>query len=306
MCNAAAGQKCDAASGTCAVLTPLGNTTPTGIFFKYAIFTTSNSVFKGGYDVASYGDYIYVNRGDPTLGQGIAMDVYKVTLHDSDGDGELEPEQHPDNPDSAGPMEQRTLTLSATYTTAAPDNAPMGKASYGEMWAAADRVYMLSAPRNGDITEYVLATKTSTVVADSLASFPLSFLGRGGQDNLWYAGNESARRVYSFCPTQQEWMAEFEYPVLAGAGTHPDGLEVVVAPATGVQYVYVSDMTSDFLGQYRRDNNGGWIQENMFKCNDATGTNVEGMGFGALNHFWITYGTTLYEIGGGDLSGYLK
>jgi hypothetical protein len=31
---------------------------------------------------------------------------------------------------------------------------------------------------------------------------------------------------------------------------------------------------------------------------------VEGMGFGALNHFWATGGDSLYEIGGGDLSEY--
>jgi hypothetical protein len=82
-----------------------------------------------------------------------------------------------------------------------------------------------------------------------------------------------------------------------------DGLEVVTDPNTGVAYVYVSDMTSDFLGQYRRDRGGSWVQENLFEYL-GTGGHVEGMGFGAFNHFWITSGETLYEIGGGDLSKY--
>jgi hypothetical protein len=29
------------------------------------------------------------------------------------------------------------------------------------------------------------------------------------------------------------------------------------------------------------------------------------MGFGALNHFWITGGSILYEIGGGDVAVYV-
>lgn len=53
------------------------------------------------------------------------------------------------------------------------------------------------------------------------------------------------------------------------------------------------------------------VQENLFQYNDGTGADVEGMGFGALHHFWIGncgYGSggvhKLYEIGGGDLDRY--
>jgi hypothetical protein len=306
ICNAAAGQKCDATTGTCRTLTTLGGTTPTGTYYQYANFTTGNSPLKltGNVDdIDSYGDYLYVNRGAWYV-QGIAMDVYRVTLLDTDGDGKLEPNQHPNNPDDPGPIEQRTLTWIATYTTAAPDNAPMGIAHRGEMWAQSDRVFMLSAPNNGDIKEYILATKTSNVVAHSVATFPLSVLGHGDVDGTWYAAHEGARRVYSFCPAQQAWKAEFMYPNLAGS--HMDGLEVIVAPSTQVQYVYVSDMTSDFLAQYRRDSTGEWVQENVFQYQDVTGAYVEGLGFGALNHFWVASGSSVYEIGGGDLTGYLQ
>ena len=90
-----------------------------------------------------------------------------------------------------------------------------------------------------------------------------------------------------------------------------DGLEVVTDPATNIPYVYVSDMTSDYLGQYRYDSSGsppGWVMENLFAYSGTAG-NVEGLGFGALGHFWATTGFanagTLYEIGGGELGGYI-
>jgi len=305
-CLPFSGQKCDPNTGTCKALTPIGGTQYTGTYYQYSYFTASNSALKltGNVDdVDSYGDYIYVNRG-AWYSLGIAMDVYKVTLLDSDGDGKLEPDQHPNNPDAPGPMEQRVLTFVKTYVAGAPDYAPMGVAHQGEMWAAENSVFMLGAPSTGDVVEYNLLTKTTTVVADATTTTRMAMLGRGDLDGKWYAGNESARRVYSFCPAQKSWMAEFAYPDLAGS--HMDGLEVIVAPTTQVQYVYVSDMTSDFLGQYRKDANGNWVQENLFRYQAVTGASVEGVGFGALNHFWVTSGGALYEIGGGDLSGYLQ
>jgi hypothetical protein len=188
-----------------------------------------------------------------------------------------------------------------TYTKSA-DGAPLGSASMAELFARHDRVFSLGPTHNGDITEFILATKTTNVVVHPTTSFGLSQMGYGDKDGIWYGSNEGNRRVYSFCPAAKAWVMEFNYPNLAGS--HMDGIEVVVAPTTQVQYVYVSDMTSDFLAQYRRDGSGGWVQENLFKYADSTGSSVEGMGYGALNHFWATGGSTLYEIGGGDLADY--
>ena len=88
----------------------IDTTGPTGEYYQYAAFTkTSVSVYKGGGDVDSYGDTIYINR------DGTNLDVYQVTLNDTDGDGFYEPDQHPDNPDATGPIEQRTLTYVTSY-----------------------------------------------------------------------------------------------------------------------------------------------------------------------------------------------
>jgi len=307
ICDATKGEACNAKTGTCETLTPTGTTTPTGTYFQYAVFTTDNSEFKGGCGLDSEGDNIYVNR------DGQNLDVYKVMLEDTDGDGKLEPAQHPDNVLAQGPMEKRTLKYLKTYTAAA-DKAPIGVPWDTEIFALPDRIMSNGPTPNGSVVEYLFATQATNMIAVPTvpwAADPLQILGYGEQDELWYAGDAYARRVYSFCRAKQTWVAEFAFPSLAG--DHFDGLEVVVAPKTKVQYVYVSDMQSDFLGQYRRDDNGGWVQENLFKYNDGTGADVEGMGFGALHHFWAgncgyPAGSSgvhwLYEIGGGDLDSY--
>lgn len=282
------------ALGICgtAMAGPIGGTTPTGEYYEYAKFDSgSGQVFKGGGDVDTYGDRIYVNR------DGYYLDVYDVTLQDTDGDGAYEPDQHPDNPSATGPKEGRTLTYVTSYAVPALDTPTIG-----EIYAASDRIYFLSQS-NAGISEYIFATGATNTVVSS-AGVNLSHLGYDDVNNVWYASNESSRKVYSWSGTA--WVEEFEYPNLTGG--HMDGLEVVTDPNTNIPYVYVSDMTSDFLGQYRYDSTQGWVQENLFKY-DGTGGYVEGMGFGALGHFWSTTGFSnsgsLYEIGGGALGGYV-
>ena len=147
----------------------------------------------------------------------------------------------------------------------------------------------------------MFATGVTTKVVDS-PTFGLSLLGYDDVNDVWYAAYEIPRYVYSWNGTS--WQFEFEYPNLAGS--HMDGLEVVTDPNTGTPYVYVSDMTSDFLGQYRYDTaTSAWVQQNLFAYT-GTSADVEGMGFGALGHFWATGWNELYEIGGGDLGGYVE
>ncbi len=295
-CSATSGQACDAATGTCKTLQPIGGTTPTGTYYQYAVFQMGSSAFKGGNDVDSYGDYIYVNRSSSYL------DVYKVTLLDSDGDGKLEPNQHPQNPNNTGPIEQRKLEFVKTLSKSA-DGVPLGGSSHAELYAQKDRIDILGPTHDGVISEYLFGAGTSSVIVQPTTSVTLSIMGYGDADGRWYAGGESARRVYSWDAPSKSWVAEFAYPNLAGS--HMDGMEVVVAPSTGDQYVYVSDMTSDFIGQYHRDPSG-WVQSNLYQYSDTTGSPVEGMGFGALDHFWVTSGSYLYEIGGGDIQKYLS
>ena len=271
----------------------IDTTGPTGEYYQYATFSVGDgSGYLGGGDVDSYGDYIYVNR------DGTHLDVYIVSLNDTDGDGLFEPDQHLNNTNATGPMENRTLTYVRNYSVPALDTA-----TTGEIYAASDRVYFLGE-HEGDIYQYVFATGNTSKVVDS-STFPLSQLGYDDVNDVWYASRESPRTVYSW--NGSGWQFEFSYVSLAGS--HMDGLEVVTDPNTGIPYVYVSDMTSDYLGQWRYDSaTASWVEENLFKYNGTAG-DVEGLGFGALGHFWATTGFansgTLYEIGGGELGGYV-
>ncbi len=299
-CDPLANQKCNPTTGTCDVLTPIGNesTNPTGTYYQYALYTEGSSPFLGGCDIDSLGNYLYVNQGAWYV-DGHTLDVYKIELLDSDGDGEFEPNQHPDNPDKPGPIEERVLTHVTSYPV-----SHLGMVHHSEVYAVPGGIFLLDAPANpGMLFKFDFGTQVTTpVISGATPSIELAQLGYDAISGTWYGSSEAARKVYSYHADTNAWVAEFLYPNMAGG--HMDGLEVVTNPNTGVAYVYVSDMTSDFLGQYRRDRGGSWVQENLFEYL-GTGGSVEGMGFGAFNHFWITSGATLYEVGGGDLSKYL-
>ncbi len=294
-CNTAS-QVCDARNGVCAPLVVTGGTEPTGEYYQYAYFTPSNSPIIAGCDTDSYGNYIYINR------DGAHLDVYVVELLDSDNDGELEPNQHPANPDAPGPIEERVLSLVKTY-----DIPELGPINASELYATADRIYFLNWEVPGAIYEHVFATGVTTQLLSApppVDRFPV--LAFDEVTETWFTGVHYQRTVFSFHAPTNAWVAEFKYPDLSG--DHMDGMEAVVDPNTGETYVYVSDMTSDFIAQYQRERGGGWKQVNLFSYQESQGDHVEGMGFGALNHFWISgwSATSLYEIGGGDLAKYTE
>ncbi len=284
-CDPASGQGCDLATGSCQPLAPVGTDVPTGEYFQFADFHTGATVFTGGYDVDSYDDKLYV------LNYSNAIDVYQVTLMDSDGDGQLEPNQHPNNPDAMGPIEERTIAFVETIPTFGTPSI-----SSSELLALDDRLYI----GGSQLTENVLGVGTSVVTSPPGWLGWFAHVGYDDVHGVWYASNEGNRRVMQYDATDNSWGIAFYYPPLAG--DHMDGMEVVTQPSTGIPYVYVSDMTSDFIGQYRLDPEQGWVQENLFSYFGTAGVVVEGMGFGALNHFWATGGESVYELGGGDLA----
>ena len=286
---------CDATSGTCVAIPITGNPpgnndqNVTGVYYKFAHFTNADGLLVTAYDVDSYQDLIYANRG------GAHIDCYRVTLLDSDGDGKLEPNQHPDNPDNPGPIEQRTLTLVQTY------DVTTGTGSLTELYATADKLYFPPNPEQGDISEYVMASNQVNKVVDG-ADLTVHQISYDDVEHVWYASNEYARRLYAFDSDANVWVPQFQYPDMVGG--HLDGQEFVRDPNTGIGYLYVSDMTSDYIGQFTKDATGNWLQLNLFQYNDPNQEAVEGMGYGALNHFWAGAGSAIYELGGGDLSHY--
>jgi hypothetical protein len=168
--------------------------------------------------------------------------------------------------------------------------------SQSELFALDDRLYI----GGSTIVEYPFGGGAAAPITGGDWVNDFAQIGFDDANGVWYGSNESQRRVYQHNANSDTWGIAFDYPVLAGS--HMDGLEVVTQPETGIPYVYVSDMTSDYIAQYRLDPEQGWVQENLFAYQDDAGEEVEGMGFGALNHFWATSGDHLYEVGGGDIA----
>ena len=291
-CDVAKKEVCNIATQNCEPVQITGTAKPTGTYYLFGYFEKGKSEFRGGYDVDGFGDRLYVNNNKN-------LDVYKVTIEDSDGDGKLEPNQHPDYAKNKGPMETRKLVFEKTYS-----NVTLGQPSVGEIWATVDRIYFVkNESGKANIYEFIWGTgKTNLVVKGEI---PLCCIGYDETNKHWFgAHNSSKRYVFSYYPKGNGWATEFLYPDLAGS--HLDGIEVVQDPKTKTNYVYVSDMTSDFLAQYYRDaTTGKWVQKNVFEYKEDKNQYVEGMGFGAFQHFWATSGKALYEVGGGDLQKYV-
>ena len=299
-CDPAAQQFCNAGLGTCAPLSPIGGTEPTGEYYQYGIYDLSPDGYSQVSDVDSLDNRIWFVGMGPL---GLTIGAYDVELIDSDGDGQLEPNQHPDYPDEQGPVEERVFTFVEEFGVTNGGAYP----NTMELYATPTSI-IYSGPTA--ITERIHATGATSTLVDAppwLSATPfqsLSFLGYDELNEVWYSGNEMARRVFQHCAATDTWGYSFEYPLLAGG--HMDGIEVVVDQSTATPFMYVSDMTSNFIGQYRHDPNMGWVQENLFSYNESMGAAVEGFGYGALNHFWVgSLANTFYELGGGDLTEFL-
>jgi hypothetical protein len=299
VCNPAANEYCDISVHGCTTLADIGGIEPTGEYYLYSTYSPEG--FNTISDVDSFDNRVYFTGYQ---GAQLIVGSYDVQLVDSDGDGELEPHQHPLSQDEPGAVEERVFT----FVEAIPISNGGAVPHQMEIYATATTLYW-AGPQQ--ITAYDLSTGTTSVEAPkspwigSLTYVYLAFLGYDDKNGVWYSGNESARRVFQYDDETMQWGYAFQFPVLAG--DHMDGMDVVTDTSTGIPYIYVSDMTSNFIGQYRHDPTMGWVQENLFSYAEDTGVPVEGFGFGALNHFWVGgwNQNSFYEIGGGDLTEFL-
>ena len=267
-----------------------------GEFYLYSQFKTGASEFLGGGDVDSYGDYIYVNR---TKASDIPytfyrfLDVYKISVADP-----TKVNQHPDNPQAPGPVVKRTLTHIKTY-----DIPKLALMMCGELYAVNGGVYFLGKDNHkNDVLYHDFTSGATSVICDSKKELQgIEMLGYDEVHKVWYSGCRMNRIVYSFNQAKKEWEEEFYYEHMKGG--HFDGMEVF-GTKTGTK-IYVSDMTSDYIG-IASNEGGNWktVSINKYKGGDAN--YVEGMGYGAFHHFWITGAVgqihSLDEIGGGGLA----
>jgi len=221
-------------------------------------------------DKKSKGDeYIFFREGD--IGY-----IYKVNVN---GD----PNAHPDlNGQSIAP---RTFT----YINQFP--VTHSYATGGEFYIDDTGIYYGSG-RGIKKWDFNLTSQPDVAVygieSDTLA--------RNTTTGEWWTATWD-RKVYKYNDTNKTWEYQFTYPNLAG--WHHDGMEIVN------NQLFMSDMTSDKIIVYDINHTTGVVDDpTSYKEYSYTAApDVEGMGFGPNQHFWIAsgWGGTVYEIGNGDL-----
>ena len=254
-------------------------------FYVYGTYTTGalNTVAIAGCDsmvyVGSYDGHCY---------------IYKVTIPPGS-----DPNSHPNNPQDQGPIAPRTLTqIGIPYNFV----ADCGWNGTHEAEFYVNRDFIFYGPDlngQGGIEKWI--RNPDGTFGSYLGRLPIPVPPTNGEtfgydedNHIWYTCTR-ARQVYSFQDSvDTQWQPEFIYPNYGG--NHHDGLEF----ANG--FLWVSDMTTDFIGQWQYTGSGpynGWSEIHRFSYVD--GNDVEGLGFGPLGHFWISTanGYQIYEIGGG-------
>jgi hypothetical protein len=255
------------------------------------------------YDVDSYGNTIYY---------GSAASVYSIDVSVADTTKKDEPYYLADGVTPNPNYQPRTFSNPQSIPLSGYSGLNSG--SIGEMYVDSNHIYTLA--NGGQVVAFNKTTGAyaSTIISDSTVSFGgidrsgwgwTSLLSYGG-GKWWLAGEN--RHLYS-ATAGGTWTYEFTWYNMAGG--HGDGIEYVNG------YMFVSDMTSNYIAQWGQGDNPettgvtetGWNEWNRFDYNEIFGGStkyVEGMGYGALGHFWAGGGNVVYELGGGEIQAYIQ
>jgi hypothetical protein len=250
------------------------------------------------YGVPQWGDeiqYVYFLSG--TIGYKV-----QVQVEDGDGDGVIEPRQHPNHyiSEFQGPVEPRSYKI-VSYNDLAPYTEGSGYHSE-EFYIDSSGVYLGAYPYgihkwDHDWNYMGKIANTPPERTESMAY--------NAADNEWYVGGRY-RRIYRLRDSDNDgtfldenWVHIFTYPNYGGS--HHDGIEYVGG------YLWISDMTSDVIGKWKYNSVSDlWEEVRRFTYSEIG--YVEGMGFGANDHFWCGSGwgdtSYFYELGNEITKGY--
>ncbi len=259
-------------------------------YFVYANWNPGVSYTAGvnGYvddkgDLGDPGEEYLFFTGGPSYGGAHTAYIYKV---ETAGD----PNTHPDNPDNTGPVTPRTFTLVSSHD--------MGTYSSGHenaFYVDDTGIYYGAAPGWGGIYHWDFDWNPIGWEVSTPAPAGTQTLARNPNTGDWWVGLAD-RKLYRW--DGSSWIYQFTHPNLAG--DHHDGMEIIG------DSLFISDMTSDKIIQYRLNASGDVIDPPGTPYNTftyAAGPSVEGMGFGPNRHIWISGWSsyTIYELGGGKL-----
>ncbi len=251
----------------------------------YEFSTFSGTGYE--YDIACHGNTIYYGSG---------TSIYSIDVSVADLTKKDEPKLLSGGTTSNPNYQIRTFSNPKHITLGSVVNS----GSVGEMYVDDSYIYRTYQTQVKKFNKNTGAYVSTVVTGGGDASYA-NYLSYG--NGKWWSGN--GRSVYS--STGGEWSYEFTWANMAGS--HGDGMEFVNG------FVFVSDMTSNHIAQWGYGDNpdttaveSGWTEWNRFDYTEIGGSNkaLEGMGFGALGHFWAGNGSTLYELGGGKIQGIIE
>lgn len=227
-------------------------------------------------------EYLFFTGG-PSYGGVHTAYIYRV---ETAGD----PNTHPDNPDNTGPIALRTFTLVSSHG--------MGTYSSGHenaFYIDDTGIYYGAAPGWGGIYHWDFDWNSISWEVSTPAPAGAQTLARNPNTGDWWVGLAD-RKLYRW--DGSAWIYQFTHPNLAGS--HHDGMEIIG------DSLFISDMTSDKIIQYRLNASGDVIDPPNAPYNTFTysaSPSVEGMGFEPNKHIWISGWSsgTIYELGGGEL-----
>ena len=224
---------------------------------------------------------------------GTTAYIYQVTTTAGpDGDN---PNLHPDNPDATGAIAPRVFTYESQFA--------LHSGSYGHdhaFYVGSDGFY-LGAAWNG-IEKYNFGGGYVGQVAPSAPSDWVQSLAYDPSINRWYTGSGNDwgggadRRIYLYDEIANAadptigWQLAFHYTSEPGS-SHHDGLEVL--PNGNL-------LIADYAGQIVEYTAAG--TKVTVHNHPPFPTELEGMGAGALGHYWGgSHSGQIFEFGGGSL-----
>jgi hypothetical protein len=208
--------------------------------------------------------------------------IYQVTTA---GNANL----HPLNPDATGPISTRTFTYDSSFT--------LQNSNYSHecaFYVGSDGFYL--GATNG-IEKYDFAGNYLTTIggpSPNQGGYSTQSLAYDAVNNNWWAA------TIGFSPSDVEmymldgdnlapgWQLQFTY---ASPGSHHDGLEIL---SNG------NLLSADYTGEILEFTQAGVLVDTH--THDPFPTELEGMGYGALGHYWGgSHSGLIFEFGGGSL-----
>jgi hypothetical protein len=263
-------------------------------YFIYGSTTVDGNAYAvDGYELSKTAGLLYVDSGG-------TCNIYQVSIPAG-----ADPNMHPDNPYATGTMAPRTFALVGSYNFGA--DCGWSGSHHAEFYVDADHDYIYYGVYNQGIEKWkrnpdgsfgLYQGKVLDKNGNPIPGNGDETLAYNVDENVWYSCSRT-RTVHSFGADDTAWQTEFTYP--SYGGDHHDGMEF----ANG--FLWISDMTSDKIGQWNEQPDGSWTEVATFTYSYAE--YVEGMGFEPLGHFWVTSGSSgskLYELGGGALQAALE